>query len=81
MYKPDGKSKAYLLVILGFASIIAWAFFKYYRPLILEESCSEVALNSSNLYQDKKGYDSNYTFDNLKSRCIEETKTKKASAN
>jgi hypothetical protein len=74
MYRPEGKSKAYLLVVLGVASIIAWAFFKFYRPVLLDESCSEVALNSSNLYASKKDFDPAYSYDNLKERCLEETK-------
>lgn len=72
MYRPEGRSKAYILVVLVFASLIAWAFFRYYRPVLIEESCTEVAQNSSELYRDKQGYDTNYTFATLKSKCVDE---------
>ncbi len=73
MYKPENNNTHYFLIVIATASLIAWAFFTYYKPIIIEASCSDIAEGSSGLYAKRKEiYDPRFTYENLKVRCIEE---------
>jgi hypothetical protein len=73
MYKPERISKIYLLIFAGFASLIGWAFFEYYRSLIIEAGCSEIAAASSILFgKNKEKTNPFYKYENIKARCLEE---------
>ncbi len=75
MYKPEKENKHYFLVICAVASLVGWAFFTYYRPIVVESSCSDIAATSSNLYLRKRDkLDPYFTYENVKARCLEETK-------
>jgi hypothetical protein len=73
MYEPEKRSKMYLVIVAACASLIGWAFFTYYRPLLIDASCSEVAVQASSISL-KKRYeiDPFYNYDNVKARCKED---------
>lgn len=79
MYRPESKKGLYIVFILAIASIIGWAFLYFYRPVIIEASCSDIASNTSGVLS-KRQYelDPNYSYDYLKTRCLEDAKYAKA---
>jgi len=75
VYEPDHTSKFYLFLIAAFASLIGWAFFTFYRPVIIEAGCSDIAANSANYFsKNKKDIDAQYEYENIKARCLGDIK-------
>jgi len=75
MYTPEHKSKIYLLVIAGVASLIGWAILTQYRPMLIETSCSEVAANSSNVLSKRYTIeDDDFSYETVKKECLHEFK-------
>ncbi len=76
IYKPQHRSKAYLFIIAGIASLFGWALLKFYRPIVIEASCNEIAASSGSLYKNHPtDIDAVYfTPDNVKARCIEDVR-------
>ena len=73
MYRPESKKGLYLVIIIAFASIIGWVFLYFYKPALIEASCSDVAAGSSRLFANKKnGLDRNYDYNYIKARCLED---------
>lgn len=76
MFEPEHKSKWYILLILGIASLIGWSAYKQYRPYIVQTSCSEVAERSSNfLYKNNADFDPTFSYQNVKKKCLVESET------
>lgn len=74
MYEAENKSNIVYLVIFGAAlSLIIWAIFMRFRPLILEASCSEIASSSSNIVKGAHTLYPDSSFENVKSRCLEDS--------
>ena len=73
MYEPERPNTGmHFFIILGITSIIGWFFFYFYKPTLIEASCSDIAYNSYKLNSRKQtilNADSNY--DTLKARCLE----------
>ena len=73
MYEPARRSKLYLLIIAAMASLIGWAFFTFYRPLVIEAGCSEIAANTSTVLGKRNSeVDAFFSYDNTKHRCLED---------
>jgi len=69
------KENFYLLIIVGIASFIGWAFLTFLRPTIIESGCSEIAEKSNNrILSEEKVLDSKYSFENIYARCLEDAK-------
>lgn len=76
MYKPDRKSRIYLYVIFIVASLVGWFFFIYSKPLITETACSEIASKSTYFVSKRYQLDPENSYENIKSRCLEESLSK-----
>ncbi|OGM32987.1 hypothetical protein A3D01_05690 [Candidatus Woesebacteria bacterium RIFCSPHIGHO2_02_FULL_39_13] len=75
MYQTESKKGLYIVLILAVASMVGWVFLFYYRPVLIEASCSDIANNSTNLFNRQQNeLDPNYNYDYLKSRCLEDAK-------
>jgi len=75
MYTPEHKSKLYLLLVLAVASLIGWAVFVRYRPMLVETSCSEVAANSSDILGKRYSINNNdFSYETVKRECLNEFK-------
>ena len=74
-YENQGKGKIYFLVLFLVASLIGWFFIIYYKPILIETGCSNIAEKSSNILSPKNNviYSNDYSFDELKSSCIRES--------
>jgi hypothetical protein len=71
MYEPERGSKLYILLIAAVASLLGWSFFVFYKPMIIEASCSEIAATSSNLlFKNREKYTGEFSFYNVKSDCV-----------
>lgn len=71
MYEPERKDKLYFLVVAAFASIIAWGFFTLYRPIIIEASCSEIAVSVMTIkVKDNDVLGITTPYDIIKDKCI-----------
>jgi hypothetical protein len=72
MYKPKKDSSFYMLVFLAVCSLATWAFLKFYRPVMVEAACSEMALRSSSGgSQLLEIYYPDADYDTLKANCLE----------
>lgn len=69
MYTPEGKSKVYLLIVFIVASLIGWGIFNFYRPIIIEASCSEISANIfSSISRYSIGEENSY--ETIKQKCV-----------
>jgi len=72
MFKPEGKSKWYFLLIFFIAVLIGWTAYAQYKPLIIKSSCSEIAARSSGFFYSQEGaFEDNYSYEIIKDRCIQ----------
>ena len=75
MYVPEHKSKLYFLLVVAVASLIGWVIFVQYRPMLIETSCSEVAVNSSDILGKRYSIDDNdFSYETVKQECLDEFK-------
>ena len=71
----QGNSTLYLFILGLVAALIGWAFLAYFRPILIEAGCSDIASKSSGFYnKDLKSLDDYYSYDNLKAKCLQGTK-------
>ena len=68
------KTDSYRLFLVScIAAFFAWGVILYFRPLITEAGCSELAERSSKVYLKEKTYiDPDLNYDTLKSKCMED---------
>ena len=63
----------YFLIFTISALLIAWYAWGKIRPTLIESSCSDIAQRSSGLYyKNRQTLDPQYTYDNLKARCLDD---------
>ena len=70
MYEPEHKSKFYLIIFAAFATIVAWVIINYYKPVVIEAGCSEMASGSSSILGRNLDSLNVYNYDNIKEQCL-----------
>lgn len=74
MFEPDKKNHLYLLLVFVVAVVIGWSIYTQYKPLLIKASCSEIAANSSDLIKCENDlFDSSYSYNNIRKKCLEES--------
>ncbi|KKQ35762.1 MAG: hypothetical protein US53_C0071G0004 [Candidatus Woesebacteria bacterium GW2011_GWA1_37_7] len=74
IYETPKKSKVYLFAVAAFASLIGWAYMNFYKPQVIEASCSEIAVKSSNLFRSNNNLlEPSYTYEYLKAKCMDDS--------
>jgi len=66
------KSVLYLLIIGGTAIGLGIVFFTYFRPMIVERGCAEIAQKSTGIFKNQNNLDPQFQYDGVKNRCLED---------
>ena len=71
MYEPENRSSFYLFIFISLASLLGFSFFVFYKPMIIDTSCSEIASVTSNLlFKEQTQYGEEFSFYNVKTDCV-----------
>ena len=75
MYRTSSKLGFYSWFMIGLILIFcAWGLVIYYKPVITESGCSEMAAQSSSIYyKNKLDLYPDLNYDTLKAKCLEES--------
>jgi len=71
MFKPDSKTRFYFLIFFLVSTTLAWLFYIFYKPYLIEASCGDMAvkiMDSSSLK--RQDYNIDYSFDDIKYDCM-----------
>lgn len=66
------KSILYLSILIATAVGLGIVFFTYFRPIIVEQGCAEIAQQSSDYLGNEERVNPRFTFDNVKERCLQD---------
>ena len=73
MYQPS-QSHQYLILLIAFSFVIGIIIWKSLRAQVIEASCSNIAGQSSSVYNmNKQLLDPSYSYDSVRARCLQET--------
>ena len=68
------KGLLYLILFILSASALGYLFFFHYRPQIIERGCAEIAAQSSDyLFKGKNIDNSEYSYESVRLRCLEDS--------
>lgn len=68
MYKPEGRSKAYIYVVFFTAVFIAVGAYYNFRSLEIQNECGQMALKTAGLTKDFR-FDPYGSYDYVKAQC------------
>ncbi|MCS7091902.1 MAG: hypothetical protein NZM26_00945 [Patescibacteria group bacterium] len=72
MYETKQTNYLYLFIFVCFSLAFGMLVFFYYKPMIINAQCSDVASKSSFIYKDRNLIDPTLNYDSLKEKCIQE---------
>ncbi len=64
------KSFFYLTIIALTALSLGLLFYKYFRPMIIERGCAEIAAQSSGYFEGQENVNERYDFNSVNKRCL-----------
>jgi hypothetical protein len=70
MYQAHHTNFFYLFIVGFVASLIGWAVIAYYKPMIIEASCADIASKSNGLYKKRDVVETAYNFDTVRDQCV-----------
>lgn len=70
------KSFLYLSIFAITALALGILFYTYFRSMIVERGCAEIAAQSSDYFEGEERINPRYEFDNVKDRCLEDSLAK-----
>ena len=71
----QGNSFIYILIVLGLAVLLGRSVIIYYRPILFEAECSDIAAKSSGLRQKEvRVLAAEYSYESVKAKCLEDSK-------
>lgn len=71
MFKPDSKTTFYFLIFAIISTTLSWLFYIFYKPLLIEAACGDMAakvMESSSLKRQELSND--LSFDDVKYDCM-----------
>ena len=76
--EPEHKSRLYLIIYILFAALIGYIFWYYVRPKILLATCSDAAVQASNVYaRTNLPTDNTDNYENVLDECLKGLKVEK----
>lgn len=74
MYEPEKPKTSFnFFIFIGLVSILGWLFYYFYKPSLIEASCSDIAYNSYKINSGKSTIlNPGINYDSLKAQCLED---------
>jgi len=69
MFEPQKNNQLYLILFIIITLLIGFSFIKYYKYLIIQSNCSEIAAKSSDFIYNKPE-SNDYTYEKVKNKCL-----------
>ena len=73
IYKTEIKGRNYLLIFLIISIIVGWIFIKFYKSIVIETGCSNIASNASFILGKNSIDGEEFSYLNVKENCIKDT--------
>lgn len=73
IYETKQTNYLYLFIFACVSIALGMLVFFYYKPIIIQAQCADMASKSSNIYKNREFIDPSWEYETLKEKCISES--------